>query len=603
MQRVVLGTVCVLVIGVYTYIAHSVELGPFNPQAADQYYNLLVQGFREGQLSVKKEAPPGLSQVADPYSADLGGEDQSGPDRILDMSYYRGRLYLYFGVTPALLLFWPFVALTGHYLFHAQAGAVFCAVGFLASMALLCRLWRRYFPEVNVGVVAAGALALGLATGVPMILPLCSVYEVPNACGYMLTMLALGGVWCALDESERRSRWLMVASAAYGLAVGARPNLLLGAVILLAPVAQAWMDRRPIWGLLMAATGPITIIGLGLMIYNALRFDNPFELGWHHLLYGGPHTEQHFSPGNLWYSLQVYFLRSVGWSRHFPFVQDMTAPPLPPGHRHWQRTFGILMNVPLVWLALAVPLAWRKRAPEASSILRWFIATVALLFGICALFLCFFDYATSRYELDFVPALVLLAVIGILGCEQALADRPVRRRAVRCGWGLLLGFSVAFNLFACVESFALSHYYIGTALWQRGKSPDAISQFEQAIRIKPDYTEAHCDLGAALQQEGKIEGAIGHYEQALRIRPDKALLHYNLGGALMQVGRVQEAIGHWEQAVQIKPDFVEAHYNLGIALEQTGKAREAVKHFEQALQIRPDYTNARNALARLQAGQ
>ena len=71
----------------------------------------------------------------------------------------------------------------------------------------------------------------------------------------------------------------------------------------------------------------------------------------------------------------------------------------------------------------------------------------------------------------------------------------------------------------------------------------------------------------------------------------------------MQVGRVQEAIGHWEQAVQIKPDFVEAHYNLGIALEQTGKAREAVKHFEQALQIRPDFTNARNALARLQAGQ
>jgi predicted negative regulator of RcsB-dependent stress response len=355
--------------------------------------------------------------------------------------------------------------------------------------------------------------------------------------------------------------------------------------------------------LLVAATGPITIIGLGLMLYNVLRFDNPFEFGWHYLLAGVPRKEQSFSLGYLWFNLQVYFLKSVGWSRHFPFVQAMTAPPLPPGHGHWQRTFGVLMNVPLVWLALAAPLAWRNRSPRGSSILHWFIASVAILFVICALFLCFFNYSASRYELDFVPALVLLAVVGILGCERALADRPVWRRAVRCGWGLLLGFSVAFNLFACVESFALSHYYIGTALWQRGKSPDAISQFEQAIRIKPDYTEAHCDLGAALQQEGKIEGAIGHYEQALRIRPDKALLHYNLGGALMQVGRVQEAIGHWEQAVQIKPDFVEAHYNLGIALEQTGKAREAVKHFEQALQIRPDFTDARNALARLRTGQ
>ena len=37
---------------------------------------------------------------------------------------------------------------------------------------------------------------------------------------------------------------------------------------------------------------------------------------------------------------------------------------------------------------------------------------------------------------------------------------------------------------------------------------------------------------------------MGHYEQALRIKPDYAEAHYNLGMALAQVGRVQEAIGH-----------------------------------------------------------
>ena len=603
MQRVVLGAVCVLVIGVYAYIARSVELRSFNPQAADQYYNLLVQGFRGGQLNLKKEAPPGLSQLADPYTANLGSLDQIGSGRMMDLSYYKGRLYLYFGVTPALLLFWPFVALTGHYLVYVQAVTIFCAIGFLAGTALLGTLWRRYFAEVSVGVVAAGALAFGLGTGIPMILPFCDVYEVAISCGYMLTMLALGGVWCALHESERKALWLAVASAVYGLAVGARPNLLLGAIILLAPVAQAWADRHPIRVLLAAAVGPITIIGLGLMLYNALRFDNPFEFGLHYLLAGGPHTEQHFRLAYFWFNFQVYFLRSVGWSRHFPFVQAMTAPPLPPGHGNLHRTFGILANVPIAWLAFAAPLAWRKRSAAESSILRWFITAVALLCVICALLLCFLCFNAGRYEMDFVPALVLLAVVGILGCERTLADRPVWRRAVRCGWGLLLGFSVAFNLFACVENYALSQYYIGNSLWRIGKSHDAAGYFEQALRIKPYYAEAHSDLGTVLQQEGKIEEAISHYEQAVRIRPDKALTHYNLGGALMQVGRVQEAISHWEQAVQIKPDFVEAHYNLGLALEQTGNAPEAVKHFEQALQIRPDFTDARNALARLQAGR
>ena len=38
-----------------------------SPPAEDSYYNLLVQGFRAGQLNMKREAPPGLAQLADPY--------------------------------------------------------------------------------------------------------------------------------------------------------------------------------------------------------------------------------------------------------------------------------------------------------------------------------------------------------------------------------------------------------------------------------------------------------------------------------------------------------------------------------------------------------
>ena len=62
-----LAAVCVLVIGVYAYMAQSGVLELSSPNAADTYYNLLVQGFRAGQLSLKKEVPPGFAQLADPY--------------------------------------------------------------------------------------------------------------------------------------------------------------------------------------------------------------------------------------------------------------------------------------------------------------------------------------------------------------------------------------------------------------------------------------------------------------------------------------------------------------------------------------------------------
>jgi tetratricopeptide (TPR) repeat protein len=513
-----LAAVCALVIGVYAYAAHSGMMESLTLKAADTYYNLLVRGFRAGQLSLNKEAPPGLVQLADPYDPAANAPYRSTPYGVHDMSYYHGKLYLYFGVTPALILFWPFVALTGHYLFHRQAVAIFCAIGFLASAGLLHDLWRRYFAEVSVGVVAACALALGLATGLPVFLSGAEVYQVPISCGYMLTMLALAAIWRALHEPERRCRWLAAASVAYGLAVGARPFLLLGAVILLVPVAQAWRDRRQVWAALMAAA-PITIIGLGLMLYNVRRFDSPFELGMHYQLAGERQLAQRFfSPQYFWFNFRVYFLEPVRWSGHFPYVHGIAMPPLPLGHGTVEGPFGVLTNIPVVWAILAVPLAWRRR-PDEAGILRWFITAAALLFGICALSICLFRGANDRYEVEFLPALLLLAVVGILGLERALADRRAWRRAARWGWGLLLGFSVAFNLLATLEHHARMHNDLGVVVGRAGRIQEAIGHFEEAVRIAPEYDEAHYNLGVALEQAGRTQEAIGHYEQVLRITP------------------------------------------------------------------------------------
>ncbi len=106
MQRGVLGVVCALVIAVYGYTAHSGAVLPSSLQAATSYYNLLVKGFRAGQLNLKIDVPSGVAQLG-------------------DLSYYKGKLYLYFGITPALVLFWPYAALTGQFLPQRDAVLIF----------------------------------------------------------------------------------------------------------------------------------------------------------------------------------------------------------------------------------------------------------------------------------------------------------------------------------------------------------------------------------------------------------------------------------------------------------------------------------------------
>ena len=58
---------CAMVLGIYAYTAPLGRLETSTLNAADTYYNLLVQGLRAGQLSLNKEVPAGFAQLADPY--------------------------------------------------------------------------------------------------------------------------------------------------------------------------------------------------------------------------------------------------------------------------------------------------------------------------------------------------------------------------------------------------------------------------------------------------------------------------------------------------------------------------------------------------------
>lgn len=604
MTRGILAATCALVIGIYAYSAQSGYLQSVSPNPADAYYNLLVQGFRAGQLSLKKDVPAGFAQLADPYDP-AANASYLWRDNLLDLSYYQGRFYLYFGVTPAVILFWPFVALTGHYLSHQFAVVIFCALGFLASVGLLRDLWRRYFTDVSVGVVAACALGVGFGTGLPLLLSKSEVYAVAISCGYMLTMLALWAIGRALQQPRNRSAWLAIASLAYGLAVGARPSLLFGAIILLAPVAQARRERRPILAPLAAAIGPIMLIGSGLMVYNAMRFGDPFEFGMHYQIARERRVAlPFFGLHHLWFNFRAYFLEPVRWTiLRSPFVQGAVMPATPSGHGNVEGPFGVLTNIPLVWLALAAPLAWRNRSPQAAWALRWLAIVATSLFGIVALTLCLYYCTAGRFEVEFLPALLLLALIGVLGLERLLANQPARRCAVRCLWGVLLIFSITFNLLACLENYALAHCYMGRALMSAGKLQDAISQYQQALRIEPDFAEVRCNLAVLLGQTGNINEAITQYELALRNADGFAEAHFNLAMLLAATGRFEEAVAQYERALRIKPDFAEAHYNLGVALERLGRTQEAVHQYEEALQLKPDLLPAQNALTRLRPPQ
>jgi protein O-mannosyl-transferase len=153
-------------------------------------------------------------------------------------------------------------------------------------------------------------------------------------------------------------------------------------------------------------------------------------------------------------------------------------------------------------------------------------------------------------------------------------------------------------------AFAYARLDLGNALFQKGRRDEAIVEFQQALHINPAFTEAENNLGNALSHMGRRGEAISHFQKALLISPNDADTHNNFGDTLRQEGKLDEAISHFEQALHAKPNFAEAHYNFGIALRQKGELDEAIAQYQMALDINPAFAEARNNLgnALLQKG-
>jgi tetratricopeptide (TPR) repeat protein len=141
-----------------------------------------------------------------------------------------------------------------------------------------------------------------------------------------------------------------------------------------------------------------------------------------------------------------------------------------------------------------------------------------------------------------------------------------------------------------------AHYNLGIALARKGQTEEAIRQFQEAIRLKPDYTKAHYNLGDALARKGQTDEAIRQFQEAIRLKPDDAEAHNNLGTALARKGQTEEAIRQYQEAIGLKPDNAEAHYNLGNILFKKDQTDEAIRQFQEAIRLTPDYAEAHYSL-------
>lgn len=147
------------------------------------------------------------------------------------------------------------------------------------------------------------------------------------------------------------------------------------------------------------------------------------------------------------------------------------------------------------------------------------------------------------------------------------------------------------------------HNNIGIAYDKAGKYEEAISEFNEALRLDPGYVEVYNNLGAAYHSMGLTEDAINSLKEALRLKPGYIEAHCNLGNIYSSTARFDEAFAVLEAALSLEPENAQVHISLGILFEEQEKFPEAIKEFQEAVRLDPDRINVRTRLGVLYAGQ
>jgi tetratricopeptide (TPR) repeat protein len=133
---------------------------------------------------------------------------------------------------------------------------------------------------------------------------------------------------------------------------------------------------------------------------------------------------------------------------------------------------------------------------------------------------------------------------------------------------------------------------------------EAAGHFDQALRLKRDFSEAHNNRGAVHALQGQIAEAIASYTVALRLDASNVEARDNLAAALAarasllaRRDQIDEAIAHYRRSLQLNPDLPAALVDLAWILATSDRRDlrgpdDAVRLAERAAQL----TNYRDAL-------
>jgi hypothetical protein len=396
-----------------------------------QYFSRLANAFEIGHSNINLNPGDALINAIDPYDPKSRAPF---PDEVWDMSFYKGKLYYYWGPVPALIIM-PFQSLLGIKVTDNYLVLFFSAGLLIFNSLIIVKFWRIFFQHLAIWNMVITIPLIGLILPVIWNTSVPYVYEAAVGAGQFFFM---GGIYFAISALERNPAIdagnLFLTGLFLTCAVGSRA-IYAPSIIFLTSIISFWIIKnKPAsdrWIRLLTTLGalyvPLAIGALSIGWYNWVRFDSPLEFGLRYQITTYNLNEQVnliFKPDYFFLNLYAYLFQPFELISKFPFIQPvvfsnvLTTFGIEQPHLYYAgRITGVIFSSPFLALGL-IPLFSRRNFlnnKNDGSTFNLYILVIALFTGsflIEFLSLLFYFTAQTRFLTDIISQITMLAILG-----------------------------------------------------------------------------------------------------------------------------------------------------------------------------------------------
>jgi tetratricopeptide (TPR) repeat protein len=143
------------------------------------------------------------------------------------------------------------------------------------------------------------------------------------------------------------------------------------------------------------------------------------------------------------------------------------------------------------------------------------------------------------------------------------------------------------------SNMSVEEYYNRGVERQNSKNYNgAISDYTNAIRIKPDYGSAYFGRAYSKDELKDYYGAIADYTKAIELIPNESNAYYNRGISKSNTKDHYGAIADYTKAIELNPNYTNAYYNRGISKNNLKDYYGAISDYNKTIELIPNFSKA-----------